>query len=575
MSDIGAVALAVVVWIGALAAPAVPRSIGLIAVVVALVLRRPALLVVAALLLSCGLSRAAWAGLVPPMPSSVASNATLVSDPVEVGHALHVALRIGDRRVDAWARGPASAALRDRLAGEVVEVSGRLQPPGAARERLAVRHIAARLDVTTVGRWRHGSMAATAANVVRRLLLRGSSSLAPDRRALLSGFLLGDVRDIPATIEADFRAAGLTHLLAVSGQNLAFLLAVAGPLLRRMQLRGRLCTTLGLIAFFAVLTRAEPSVLRASAMAAIACWAAFAGRPTSRLRVLSLAVAALVLVDPMLTRSVGFQLSVGASVGLALLASPIASRLSGPRWLAESLGVTIAAQAGVAPVLLTTFGGMPLVTPVANLFAVPVAGPLTAWGLTGGLVAGVFGAPVATVLHAPTNLMVGWIEAVARASAGAPVGLVTGRDLAIAFVVAAAVIRFRRLVVPLVVTVLVVLARPAVGQVAGDEVGRGAHLWRSAGTVLVIDGPTDSARLLDGLRRAGVRRIDLVVARRGSKDVAAVLLDLRERLWIRSIAAPLGNRIRDATTVPKPTTMRVGHLVVRLEPRGGALDVHI
>jgi competence protein ComEC len=254
---------------------------------------------------------------------------------------------------------------------------------------------------------------------VRRLLEQGASSLPEERRALLRGFLLGDDRDIAPPIEADFRAAGLTHLLAVSGQNLAFVLAVAGPALRRLRLRGRFITSLAVIAFFAVVTRAEPSVLRASAMAVIACWSAFAGRPVSRIRVLALAVTALLLVDPMLARSVGFQLSVGASFGLALLAAPLAARLPGPRWLAEPLGVTLAAQAGVAPVLLTTFGGMPLATPLSNLLAVPVAGPLTAWGLTAGTIAGVLGGRVAWLLHLPTNLMVGWIAGVAGGAARA------------------------------------------------------------------------------------------------------------------------------------------------------------
>src|SRR5690606_6159961 len=152
-----------------------------------------------------------------------------------------------------------------------------------------------------------------------------------------------------------------------SGQNVLFVLAAAGPVLRRLQLRGRLVASLAVIGLFAVVTRAEPSVLRASAMAAIACWAAFAGRPVSRLRILALAVAGLLLVDPLLARSVGFRLSVGASAGLVLLASPLAARLPGPRWLAEPLAVTLAAQVGVAPFLLTTFGGMPVVTVVANL----------------------------------------------------------------------------------------------------------------------------------------------------------------------------------------------------------------
>ena len=92
--------------------------------------------------------------------------------------------------------------------------------------------------------------------------------------------------------------------------------------------------------FFAAVTRFEPSVLRAVAMAAIATTATFVARPASTLRVLALAVTALLLVDPLLVWSVGFGLSVGASLGIVLLARPLAARLRGPRVLIEPLAVT-------------------------------------------------------------------------------------------------------------------------------------------------------------------------------------------------------------------------------------------
>jgi competence protein ComEC len=575
VSDVWVLALAASVWVGSLVPLSVPRPIGAVLVLGALAARRPLVLVAAALVLAAGLSAASWAGLDDPASATVRGEAVLASDPEELGPSVRVDLRIGHQRVEAWARGESGGRLRDRLAGEVVLVEGRLRPAGDAAARLAIRHVAARLDVTRVGEWRAGSPLASGANAARRTLERGASSLSPARRALLRGFLLGDDRDISAPVEADFRAAGLTHLLAVSGQNLAFVLAVAGPVLRRMQLRGRLLLSLSVIGFFAVLTRAEPSVLRASAMASIACWSAFSGRPISRLRVLALAVSALLLIDPMLARSVGFQLSVGASLGLALFAAPIASRLRGPDWLRESLAVTIAAQLGVAPVLLTTFGGMPVVTPLANLLSVPVAGPLTAWGMTAGLVAGVLGGPIAALLHLPTTVMVGWIQAVARGSARLPLGMIDVRAaLAIAGVLVVAR-WWRRLAIPLSIAALLVLARPATADVDGTELAKGVRLWRDGAAVLVVDGRADPARVLDGLRRAGVGTVDLVVARRGSRDVAGLVVAVRSRHRIRAVAAPEGHRIRDATAVARPTTLHLGGLEVHLTPHGPVLDVRI
>src|SRR3546814_8489814 len=80
-----------------------------------------------------------------------------------------------------------------------------------------------------------------------------------------------------------------------------------------------------------------------------------------------------------------------ACAAIVLLAPPISSVLPGPAAIRDALGVTLAAQLGVAPVLLATFGPMPVASIPANLLAVPVAGAVIAWGITAGLVAGVAG----------------------------------------------------------------------------------------------------------------------------------------------------------------------------------------
>ena len=115
-------------------------------------------------------------------------------------------------------------------------------------------------------------------------------------------------------------ASGLSHLLAVSGENVAFTLALAGPLLRRLRVGPRTLVALGVVFVFAAMTRFEPSVLRASAMAVVALLAAFAGPARGAwARVLAYAVIVLLIADPFLLRSVGFWLSCGASAGIAFL----------------------------------------------------------------------------------------------------------------------------------------------------------------------------------------------------------------------------------------------------------------
>ena len=578
MSDGAAVAMAIAAWCGAVAAWPAPRWPSIVAVAVALLVRSPRALVAATFVLACGLGAAAWSGIEPAPPRTVRAQAVLLSDPRDVRGALQVDLGIDGRRVEGWARSDAAAALRTVLAGEVVTVEGRVRPLADDDvTRAAIRHVVARMDVATASLAGGGSTASRAANAIRRVLDRGTAPLSTDRRALLTGVLIGDDRELPPTVESDFRAAGLTHLLAVSGQNVAFVLAVCGPVLRRLQLRGRLVASLAVIGFFAVLTRAEPSVLRASAMAAIGCWAAFAGRPVSRVRVLSLAVTALVLVDPMLPRSLGFQLSVGASLGLCLLAAPVAARLPGPRWLTEAMGVTVAAQLGVVPVLTVAFGGVPLVGVLANLLAVPIAGPLTAWGITAGLVAGVAGAPVDALLHLPSVVMLDWLLGVARRAAQVPLGLVTAPELLVVGGVGlvASHARGARLGAVAMVVTLLVVARPSSAAIAGAEVARGASVWRDGAVVLVLDGVPDAGRLIAGLRTAGISRVDVLVAGRGNRAIADVVADLRSRIHVRVVVAPSGHRIRDARGLDGTVRLSVGGLRVRLREQAGTVRADV
>jgi len=333
---------------------------------------------------------------------------------VDADHGAH-------RTLLASASGDDAAALRVVEAGDHVVLDGRLAPlgGGAYDDRAKWRHAVGRLDGARVVALSapHGLLAV--ANALRAEILRGTRSLAPTSRALVAGFLLGDTRGIPTPVINAYRDSGLSHLLAVSGENVAFVMALAAPLLRRLRLGGRTATALAIVLVFAAMTRFEPSVLRASAMAAIALLAILGGRPASNVRVLAYAVIALLLADPFLLHSVAFALSCGASAGIAVLSRPLGARLPGPRFVREPLAVSIGAQIGVLPLLLWVFGTFPLITPVANLAAAPAAELLGVYGFFASAVAGV--APrLGPLLQQPTALLVTWISTVARAGAAVP-----------------------------------------------------------------------------------------------------------------------------------------------------------
>jgi competence protein ComEC len=374
----------------------VPRGIGALVVCIALAWRHSLVLAVGVLLLACGMGAAAHAGLRPVAPTAFDGDVELVSDPVPVGRGIRVDVRVDGRRLEGSAFGAAAATLRPRAAGEWVRVQGAVTARPAAAPWLDVRHIVGRLRIDDAGAWHAGTPASRVANAVRGVLARGAQPLPARLQPLYTGFVFGDDRgQAPRTVD-DFRAAGLGHLLAVSGQNVAFVLAAARPLLERLVYRHRLPVTLGLIGLFVLVTRAEPSVLRAAGMAGGAAVAAAMGRRAASRRVLSVAVTILVLVDPLLVGALGFQLSVLASAGIIELSPRLARRLPGPRVVSDALAVALAAQIAVAPLAVFVFGGVPVASLPANLLAAPAAGPVMVWGLTGGAVAGRWGGPIAT-----------------------------------------------------------------------------------------------------------------------------------------------------------------------------------
>jgi competence protein ComEC len=578
MTDRAAVAIAIAAVAGALEGRGPSLWVGTLLVVIAFVVRRPLLLAVSVFVLVGGLAARADAGLVSPQPGPFDGWVTLLTDPDTGAFGLAADVRVDDgRHLQAVARSGASiAAVRDLEAGERVRIVGRLERPPPGATWLATRHIVGVLAVEVITDRSRGAPWMRTANALRDLLVRGADGLPVRERPLFLGFVLGDTRGQPVDIADDFRGAGLSHLLAVSGQNVAFVLALAAPFLRRLGRRARLPATLAVIAFFALLTRFEPSVLRASAMAALAVTASTFGREASSMRLLALAVTGLVVVDPFLVHSIGFQLSAGACIGIVVLSGAIARAVPGPRGVAEALAVTLGAQIGVAPILIAVFGGVPVSGVPANLLAAPAAGPVMVWGMAVGAVAGMPGGTTATVLHWPTHLMIAWIAGVAHWAAALPLGEIQARELVVvtfgALLAATAHhIGFRGVRRVGAVLVATAVIAPAMALRATPplraSVAAGATLWRSDAVVLDLDGRVDAAKLLEALRRAGIGRIDVVVARTSASSIRETIDALRHKYAIGHVLSP-------APSV-EPTSLVVGRLRLEVRPAGGRLTVEV
>lgn len=271
-----------------------------------------------------------------------------------------------------------------------------------------------------------------AARAVRdRFAATARDVLPAGQAAVLPGLVLGDTSAVPAAVTTDFRRAGLTHLMAVSGANVT--IVCAAVLLSAHLLGPRIAVALAAAALvgFVLVVQPSPSVLRAAVMGAIGLMAVLSGRRRRAVPVLAGTVLALMLIAPQLAVDAGFALSVSATAALVLLAPLWSARLVRRGWpkpLADALCIAAAAQLATAPLIAAISGQFSVVSVLANLVAGVVIPPITLLGtLAAALVCG--WPPAAGLLIRFTGPELWWLLHVAHTAGrtpGAAVGVPTG-----------------------------------------------------------------------------------------------------------------------------------------------------
>ena len=260
------------------------------------------------------------------------------------------------------------------------------------------------------------------------------AALPPTSAALLAGLLLGERGDLPPDLDVAFRHAGVYHILAVSGSNVALVAATAWALLalarapRRMAALGATAAVVG----YALVVGPQPSVLRAALMAVLILLALMLEREAAVLNSLALATILILAFRPADLHDPGFQLSFAATVGIVLAPLP-------RHRLAAAVAVSAAAQAAVLPIGLAHFNQVSVIGVLANLAVVPLAGLATVLGLFA-VAAGLASTTLATWLFAatwPLLLLLRGATAVAAAVPGAVIHLPAPGPAAIACYAAA------------------------------------------------------------------------------------------------------------------------------------------
>ncbi|OBB71944.1 ComEC/Rec2 family competence protein [Mycobacterium sp. 852014-52144_SCH5372336] len=310
-----------------------------------------------------------------------------------------------------------TSRIGELTAGTPVAFRARIGPP--TRRDLSVAVLSAIGDPT----YGEASAVQRAAAEVRAGFAEAARrSLPADQAAMLPALVLGDTSSVPRQTTADFRAAGLTHLTAVSGANVTI---VCGAVLLTAGVVGpRAAVGLAAVALLAFVVVVQPtaSVLRAAVMGAITLLAVLSHRRRQAIPALSASVLALMIGSPELAVDVGFALSVSATAALVVLAPVWSRRLVDRGWpkpAADALSVAAAAQLVTAPLVAGMAGTFSVVSVAANVAVAPVIPPITVLGTAAAGLGGIWPAG-ADLLIRFTGPEVWWLLHVARWAAGVP-----------------------------------------------------------------------------------------------------------------------------------------------------------
>jgi competence protein ComEC len=319
------------------------------------------------------------------------------------------------------------------IAGDSIVWSGRIRSlSGSDYDRfLAAQGILATCEATSLEIVAHDDSPAGRLEAIRQASGDALDRVLPEPEGGLAAAILIGLRDrVDRDLAAAFTTAGVSHIVAISGWNIAIVAATVAALLRgHFSRRGRAFVTILAIVGYTVFAGASPSVVRAAVMAGVAFGTVESGRGSRVIVGLGWAVAIMILADPAIVADAGFQLSAAATAGLVAWATPLTSWLAAraprlPGALRESLGVSLAAQAATLPIALLTFGRLAVIAPAANLVAVPLVPPVMAAGavaFAAGWLA-TFGAPsvITGLLAMPAAVLLGALIAVVRVAAAVP-----------------------------------------------------------------------------------------------------------------------------------------------------------
>lgn len=380
--------------------------------------------------------------------------------------------------------------------------------------------------------------------------------LPKEASSLLQALVCGYTANLETSgLYSDYQSTGLAHLVAVSGSHLALINALIASVLQRFNTPKKLLITIQLlfINLYLIFTALPVSGIRSGIMASLGLLSFVSKRRSSSLNVLSVCIIVMVAQNPRCASDVSFILSAGSTLGIILLTSFFSFHFGRrlPRSVTESLSLTCAASVTTLPYSAALFAQLPLISPIANVVAAPFFAVICTTGIicvSLNQVMPTLTLPLLVVSGVEANILNEIVKLLASIPyACIPVSLDPTLMIVTSVLFVVVILRWGRgivkflkplfaLVISSIVLIFFVVSLQPAHEMVMLDVGQGdAFLFRSNGETVLIDTGKDDIKLLKGLARHNIQRLDAVCITHGDSDHCGALLALRGKVQVGSV----------------------------------------
>lgn len=461
--------------------------------------------------------------------------------------------------------------------GDYIKINAKIELPSKARNYMGFDYkrylkskkiIATILDVENV-EILDVNKANTAENIfnsVRNNIKKIMYKLLPkDAKELVVGMMIGDKEELDANITENFKNSNLTHMLAVSGAHISYVILGLNLMLKKTSNRFRKIFIICFLIFFVGVTNFTPSVQRASIMAILLLISTMLYKSQDTYTSIAFSGLIILIINPYSFFDIGFQLSFGGTIGIVLMYNNLMKRFKQKRklkgYIVSSICVSVCANLIIIPIMAFNFNTVSLTFWISNLFAGPFLGVIIILGFCMYLISFVI-FPVAKIISIPLKYLIYILLVIVKYCSKIPFSSITIRtpyifEILIYYIVLYLVFNyakikpyFKKLVVIIMIVILIANSCIYVKNhekmiIYFIDVGQGdSTLIRTAQSkIILIDGggsenssfDVGEKTLLPYLLDRKITMLDYVVISHFDTDHCGGILYLMEHIKVKNI----------------------------------------